>query len=214
MLDIGRNLDQNGHPIVVQPANFLRAFRTLPEAAAMGLLLPDTHPEIKRKNTLPRLAQSWARFILQQLSSETQSGKSGSEQSKTGATMSVKKIIETSAVPETERVEGAGAEDTENEQTEHPIETKPETETADVNEPTERLAETSPIAKFFGLEQEQVSRCTKCGTENSKLSTILLSSLMLQDIEGLPIKSFNQNHLMTPLSLQVNTVSKTSWKKA
>ena len=49
---------------------------------------------------------------------------------------------------------------------------------------------TSPISKLFGVEQEQTSRCTKCGTENSKVSPVLLSSLMLQDLDG--EHSFNQ----------------------
>lgn len=57
MLDVGRNQDPCGHPVTVQPSNFLRAFRTLPEASAMGLLMAENHPEIKIKNTLPRLAQ-------------------------------------------------------------------------------------------------------------------------------------------------------------
>ena len=42
----------------------------------------------------------------------------------------------------------------------------------------------SPIAKLFGVDQEQTSRCTKCGSENSKTSPVLLSSLTLQDLEG------------------------------
>jgi hypothetical protein len=57
MLDVGRNQDPCGHPVTVQPSNFLRAFRTLPEASAMGLLMAENHPEIKVKSTLPRLAQ-------------------------------------------------------------------------------------------------------------------------------------------------------------
>ena len=42
----------------------------------------------------------------------------------------------------------------------------------------------SPIAKLFGVEQEQTSRCVKCSTEKSKVSPVLLSALMLHDIEG------------------------------
>lgn len=57
MLDVGRTQGLSGHPVTIQPANFLRAFRTLPEASAMGLLVAETHPEIKIKSTLPRLAQ-------------------------------------------------------------------------------------------------------------------------------------------------------------
>ena len=42
----------------------------------------------------------------------------------------------------------------------------------------------SPITKLFGVEQEQTSRCVKCGTENSKVSAVLLSSLMLHDVQS------------------------------
>lgn len=49
-----------------QASNFLRAFRTLREASALGLLLPDTDESLGRVN-YPRLIQSWQRFVLQQL---------------------------------------------------------------------------------------------------------------------------------------------------
>jgi hypothetical protein len=64
MLDVGRNQDPTGTPVTVQPSNFLRAFRTLPEASAMGLLMAENHPEIKIKSTLPRLAQVIFSYIL------------------------------------------------------------------------------------------------------------------------------------------------------
>ena len=52
-----------------QASNFLRAFRTLREAAALGLLLGWENEE--RRTNLGKLIQSWTRFVLQQLNQET-----------------------------------------------------------------------------------------------------------------------------------------------
>ena len=54
-----------------QASNFLRAFRTLREASALGLLLPDTDESLGRVN-YSRLIQSWQRFVLQQLHRDTE----------------------------------------------------------------------------------------------------------------------------------------------
>lgn len=181
MLDIGRNQDPNGQPVTVQPSNFLRAFRTLPEASAMGLLVAENHPEIKIKSTLPRLAQvsfqkyanfstslakfslcftqSWARFILQQLSSET---------------LPPNKMEKESAA-----ITAPGLDEPNKESTNYSI--KPE---RDPSPSGDGLSPVSPISKLFGVEQEQTSRCTKCGSASSKTSPVLLSSLTLQDLEG------------------------------
>ncbi|KAF2360218.1 PAB-dependent poly(A)-specific ribonuclease subunit PAN2 [Trinorchestia longiramus] len=65
MLDISM---KQGQPC--NAANFLRAFRTIPEASAMSLTLSDS--DTRAKVNLPSKIMSWNCFVLQQLKNELQ----------------------------------------------------------------------------------------------------------------------------------------------
>jgi PAB-dependent poly(A)-specific ribonuclease subunit 2 len=56
-----------------QANNFLRAFRTMPEASALNLIFPDDETMRKQIN-YSKLSQQWLRFILSQLHSEALKG--------------------------------------------------------------------------------------------------------------------------------------------
>ncbi|RWS30393.1 PAB-dependent poly(A)-specific ribonuclease subunit PAN2-like protein [Leptotrombidium deliense] len=62
-------MDMCSRQVPCQASNFLRAFRTMKEASALSLVLPEDE-ELKKKVAFSRLAQSWIRFILHQLHSE------------------------------------------------------------------------------------------------------------------------------------------------
>ncbi|XP_059172489.1 PAN2-PAN3 deadenylation complex catalytic subunit Pan2-like isoform X2 [Physella acuta] len=53
-----------------QATNFLRAFRTMPQVSALGLVLHDADESSGRVD-FPRLIQSWQRFVLMQIHEET-----------------------------------------------------------------------------------------------------------------------------------------------
>ncbi|XP_065071436.1 PAN2-PAN3 deadenylation complex catalytic subunit PAN2-like [Rhopilema esculentum] len=53
-----------------QATNFLRAFRTIREASAHGLILSDMD-EVRRNQSLEKVIQNWHRFVLQQIHQDT-----------------------------------------------------------------------------------------------------------------------------------------------
>ncbi|XP_048584798.1 PAN2-PAN3 deadenylation complex catalytic subunit PAN2 isoform X2 [Nematostella vectensis] len=91
-----------------QASNFLRAFRTIPQASALGLVLNDVDESAGKAN-FPRLIQSWIRFVLQQTHQDTlktQTLQEEQEEAPEEASTSPK-VEQTSII---EQVFGAGVE--------------------------------------------------------------------------------------------------------
>ena len=154
-----------------QSSNFLRALRTILEALALGLIFTDQ--AAVWKCNVPRLVQSWNRFILQQIhmqtlqSSSTRGGSVGLDQSSNGKDF-LKNAKVTMDNPETMSKEISEAFD-------HPR-TADESETDYGADTTESL-----FCTLFGMSQEKVNVCTRCKDSKAKKDTILLCNLAYPD---------------------------------
>ncbi|XP_050298405.1 PAN2-PAN3 deadenylation complex catalytic subunit PAN2 isoform X2 [Anthonomus grandis grandis] len=142
-----------------QPGNFLRAFRTVPEVSALGLILSDLAPEVKQKINLAALIQSWNRFILHQMHVELNETRKRIEEKKGKSHKSfVYKEIDFPAISN-ERTRKHSAAEVNNE-----IE-------------TEKREDLSEISNIFGSKQTHTFCCLKCGEVNNKGSIILACNL-------------------------------------
>ena len=140
--------------IPCQSGNFLRAMRTIPEASALGLIFPDQ--SAVWKSNVPRLIQSWNRFILHQLmvQSTTKEDAPPPPPSKGAHKGSAKHAASAPA-------SSASAPDSEKESAPPP------------DEPL--------FSILFGLQQEKVNVCSKCKVNLSTKDTILLCNLTYPD---------------------------------
>ncbi|KRT85961.1 Peptidase [Oryctes borbonicus] len=145
-----------------QPGNFLRAFRTVPEASALGLILSDLHPEAKLKIDLGALIQSWNRFILHQMHVELLETKKKKEEGKTTRKPFVYKETDfPSILCSSER--------------KRPVPV-PEVNIAKLED--EKREEESDISQLFGTKQLHINSCLKCGHEVKKESILLACNLV------------------------------------
>lgn len=185
-----------------QANNFLRAFRTIPEAAALGLILGD-HDQLQGKVNLTRLIQNWQRFLHQQVHSET----------------CIREPIYVDVVPEELSIMDSchqdtsgffmvpGYEESASESHSDELESvelsseKPSTES--VLQPNER--EISIISRLFGTQIETVLRC-RCGHKTRRETHSTLTNLsyptLSADASPIPI-SFSQVLLHSLTSEQV-----------
>ncbi|XP_020281533.1 PAB-dependent poly(A)-specific ribonuclease subunit PAN2 isoform X2 [Pseudomyrmex gracilis] len=179
MLDTSRGLP-------CQAANFLRAFRTVPEASALGLILNDLHPEAKKKISLIRLIQSWNRFILHQIHYEileTRKRQQEEEEARLRSGCRYPPFVYN------EQDFPSILEDLGSRYRHHEEERKKKRKQEEDDKNTKKSAEESEvrddeteISRLFGSEQMHIHRCLKCGQEATKHSIMLLCNLVYPEI--------------------------------
>uniref|UniRef100_A0A0L8I679 USP domain-containing protein n=1 Tax=Octopus bimaculoides TaxID=37653 RepID=A0A0L8I679_OCTBM len=156
-----------------QANNFLRAFRTIPEASALELIIGD-HDQLQGKANFTRLIQNWQRFLHQQVHSE----------------YCVRGPIYQNAMPEGAiPVEGCQQEIADYYSI--PVYTEPcpiqenipqganildQSSEAIPESPPKSEPEVSIVSQLFGIEIETLLRC-RCGHETHRTSYPTLTNL-------------------------------------
>nr|XP_012143234.1 PREDICTED: PAB-dependent poly(A)-specific ribonuclease subunit PAN2 isoform X4 [Megachile rotundata] len=189
MLDTSRGLP-------CQAANFLRAFRTVPEAAALGLILSDLHPEAKRKTNLIRLIQSWNRFILHQIHYEILETRKRQQKEEEAARLKCGSqcppfVYNEQDFPSILQDIGSRYRSHDEERKKRRkkegdgkymwITSKDKNNKKSIEENEVRDEETE-ISRLFGSEQMHIHRCLKCGQEATKHSIMLLCNLVYPEL--------------------------------
>ncbi|XP_052757639.1 PAN2-PAN3 deadenylation complex catalytic subunit PAN2 [Galleria mellonella] len=202
-----RMLDNSGG-VPCQATNFLRAFRTIPEAAALGLILPDRGSD--SRVDLVALIQSWNRFILHQIHYEllevrkkekallAQNANSPPKARLSNATKMRPQNINgqydeyqyteleflgpsTEFEQDGEREEawqGLGRDDGASEEQVH----NNENHELSNNQQSER--EESEISQLFAIGRHQLNRCLKCNKEEERESVVLACALQYPTVAG------------------------------
>lgn len=145
-------------------SNFLRAFRTIPEASAMSLTLSDQ--DSRAKINFATKIQSWNRFVLQQLHTETLVEKM-TDDSHLYSLADGQGIQHQAQVATVDENQVEGEKTDEEKKIEH-----------------QDKQEFSPVADIFGSHTISINRCTRCCHEIHKDTTSLLVNLSYPEVNG------------------------------
>ncbi|KAJ8980961.1 hypothetical protein NQ317_013413 [Molorchus minor] len=142
-----------------EPAMSAGAFRTVPEASALSLILSDLHPEAKMRIDFSALIQSWNRFMLHQMHVELVETWKKSEERKATKKPFVYKETDFPSIS------GDKSKD------------KKQMTDVDIKLENERREDDSEISRLFGTKQLQMNCCLKCAREVRKESILLVCNL-------------------------------------
>jgi PAB-dependent poly(A)-specific ribonuclease subunit 2 len=143
-----------------QSSNFLRALRTIPEASALGLVFTD-QAAVWLSN-VPRLVQSFIRFILQQIHVQISSTVEKNSTKKNCNLSSPHKLAKALKAEDMGKEISAALD-------------QPRSMDQESND------EESLFSQLFGMMQEKVNVCTRCKTKKAQNQTVLLCNLMYPD---------------------------------
>ncbi|GAB0090123.1 PAN2-PAN3 deadenylation complex catalytic subunit PAN2 [Sergentomyia squamirostris] len=164
--------NSNGAPC--QASNFLRSFRTVPEASALGLILSD---RTSSKVNLISLIQNWNRFILHQIHYELidTTKKSGNYCFK-NSSLTSSPIKQNSYEEHFPRLQDAMSYTSEDKFQFIESRNNAEESSQSASKRPQEDEETE-ISRLFGTQQLCTTRCLKCSDERSKVNNLLVCSL-------------------------------------
>merc|ERR1719495_1250578 len=161
-----------GQGIPCQPANFLRALRTIPEASALGLIFSEASS--MWRTSVPRLIQSWNRFLLQQIHLQcTDAAEESRETQQPSLALSNNDWSRSSPAKRTAGESNNGMSKEEYASISRDM--------ADVlsgdGKAAVEAAEESPVAELLGMRQDKITKCGKCKVEITTDNLLLMCNL-------------------------------------
>lgn len=185
-------LDNNKGKHPCQASNFLRSFRTVPEVAALGLVISDRNAG--RSINLIRLIQNWNRFMLHQIHAELQDTRR--RNSALNQDVDLTKLIKSISSLAEEATEDGEANEVEDEDARTEIEQdkyqflekseKPIELDAGEKSEASNQGETD-VSSIFGIQQKVIHRCLKCNEIKLKNNVVLVCNLLF------PLTSSNES---------------------